>query len=153
MYLLPRRTNESMSIPTNGHLHASVEEMDAPTPRVSRRSGTARSSGTRTPAGRTPKSVRTPGTVRTPGFGSRTPAPKSALSVSVTASNHLEEVGLADGDLSKPGPAVGGHRMSPVDPASEKASVGEQMVLDSPIEIDASRAPPIVQMTVETVPP
>jgi hypothetical protein len=139
-----------MSIPTNGHLHASVEETDAPTPRVSRRSGTARSSGTRTPAGRTPKSVRTPGTVRTPGFGARTPATKSALSVSVTASNHLDEVGLGEGDLSKSGAVTSGRRMSPADPAS-KTSAREQMVLDSPLEIDANRASPIVQMTVESL--
>jgi len=75
------------------------------------------------------------------------------LSVSVTAINHLEDIGIAGGNLSKPGPTIGNRPMSSVDPAPEKASVEEQMVLDSPIEINANGAPSIVQMMVETAQP
>jgi hypothetical protein len=65
----------------------------------------------------------------------------------------MEDVGIAEGDLSKAVPAIGNRPVSPIEPTLEKASVGEHMVLDSPVEINANRVPSIVQMTVETAQP
>lgn len=125
------RTVERNIVPINGHIHPSVEDTDAPTPnpsRVSRRSGTARSSGARTPAGRTPRTIRTPGTVRTPGFGAsvRTPAPRSALSVSMTMKDHLAEVGLPI-----PGAPISDAAMA-ASPVVEDPH--QRMVMDSPLD-------------------
>ncbi|PVF94118.1 SOH1-domain-containing protein [Serendipita vermifera] len=146
-----RVAEQISSLPTS-HLRSTTEDIDAPTPtptRTTRRSGTARSSGARTPAGRTPRGVRTPGSVRTPGIGMgvRTPAARSALSVSYTTKDHLEEVGIEPG-------GVHATNVDEKHPNLEEATSGEtkitgdEMIIDSPVRMssDQVRAVPIASM-------